>query len=49
MNLPVPLVTVGLLIASNLFMTIAWYGHLPRDVDAAMPEQGIANRLRQTH
>ena len=28
MNLPVPLVTVGLLIASNLFMTIAWYGHL---------------------
>ena len=28
MNLPVPLVTVGLLIASNLFMTVAWYGHL---------------------
>lgn len=26
--LPVPLVTVGLLIASNLFMTFAWYGHL---------------------
>jgi uncharacterized protein (DUF486 family) len=28
MNLPVPVVTVGLLIASNLFMTFAWYGHL---------------------
>lgn len=28
MNLPIPLVTVGLLIASNLFMTVAWYGHL---------------------
>lgn len=26
--LPVPLVTIGLLIASNLFMTFAWYGHL---------------------
>ena len=28
MNLPVPLVTIGLLVASNVFMTIAWYGHL---------------------
>ena len=28
MNLPVPSVTIGLLIASNLFMTVAWYGHL---------------------
>ena len=28
MSLPVPLVTVGLLIASNLFMTVAWYGDL---------------------
>jgi uncharacterized protein (DUF486 family) len=27
-NLPVPLVTIGLLIASNVFMTFAWYGHL---------------------
>lgn len=27
-TLPVPLVTVGLLIASNCFMTFAWYGHL---------------------
>ena len=26
--LPVPVVTVGLLIASNVFMTFAWYGHL---------------------
>lgn len=26
--LPVPLVTIGLLVASNLFMTFAWYGHL---------------------
>ncbi len=28
MSLPVPLVTVGLLTLSNLFMTVAWYGHL---------------------
>ena len=26
--LPVPLVTIGLLLASNVFMTFAWYGHL---------------------
>ena len=28
MQLPVPVVTIGLLIASNVFMTFAWYGHL---------------------
>jgi len=28
MSLPAPLITVLLLIASNLFMTVAWYGHL---------------------
>lgn len=27
-NLPVPVVTIGLLVASNIFMTFAWYGHL---------------------
>ncbi|MEY4697377.1 MAG: hypothetical protein RIT14_1805 [Pseudomonadota bacterium] len=27
-QLPVPVVTIGLLLASNLFMTFAWYGHL---------------------
>lgn len=27
-SLPIPLVTVGLLVCSNLFMTFAWYGHL---------------------
>lgn len=27
-NLPVPLVTIVLLICSNIFMTFAWYGHL---------------------
>lgn len=27
-NLPVPLQTVLLLLASNVFMTFAWYGHL---------------------
>lgn len=25
---PVPVITIGLLIASNIFMTFAWYGHL---------------------
>ena len=28
LTLPVPVVTIGLLICSNLFMTVAWYGHL---------------------
>ena len=28
LNLPVPTLTIGLLIASNVFMTVAWYGHL---------------------
>ena len=27
-NLPIPVITIGLLLASNIFMTIAWYGHL---------------------
>ena len=27
-TLPVPLVTIGLLLASIIFMTFAWYGHL---------------------
>lgn len=27
-NLPVPILTIGLLLASNVFMTFAWYGHL---------------------
>lgn len=27
-TLPIPLVTIGLLIGSNVFMTFAWYGHL---------------------
>ena len=27
-NLPIPVITIGLLIASNIFMTFAWYGHL---------------------
>ena len=26
--LPVPVVTIGLLLLSNVFMTVAWYGHL---------------------
>lgn len=28
MSLPVPVTTIGLLIASNIFMTFAWYRHL---------------------
>jgi uncharacterized protein len=27
-TLPIPAVTIGLLLASNIFMTFAWYGHL---------------------
>lgn len=28
MVIPVPVATIGLLLASNIFMTVAWYGHL---------------------
>lgn len=28
MSLPVPVITIALLLASNIFMTFAWYGHL---------------------
>jgi len=49
MNIPWPvgLQTVGLLIASNLFMTVAWYGHLKFGahkgwVAAALVSWGIA-------
>ena len=28
MNVPVPMSTITLLVLSNLFMTVAWYGHL---------------------
>lgn len=28
MTLPVPVMTIGLLLLSNVFMTFAWYGHL---------------------
>ena len=27
-SIPIPILTIGLLILSNLFMTFAWYGHL---------------------
>ena len=27
-SLPIPVVTIGLLTLSNVFMTFAWYGHL---------------------
>jgi uncharacterized protein (DUF486 family) len=26
--LPVPVLSIGLLLCSNIFMTVAWYGHL---------------------
>ena len=46
-NLPVPLQTILLLIASNMFMTFAWYGHLKNLSDrpwyvAAVISWGIA-------
>ncbi|MFD1911736.1 DMT family protein [Halodurantibacterium flavum] len=27
-HIPVPILTIGLLLLSNVFMTFAWYGHL---------------------
>ena len=46
-SLPVPAQTVLLLIASNVFMTFAWYGHLKNLADrpwymAALVSWGIA-------
>ncbi len=46
-SLPVILQTTGLLVASNLFMTVAWYGHLKYEADkawyvAALVSCGIA-------
>lgn len=35
-SLPVPVITIGLLLASNVFMTFAWYGHL-KYKSAALP------------
>ena len=32
-SLPIPVQTIGLLIASNIFMTFAWYAHL-KDLSA---------------
>jgi uncharacterized protein (DUF486 family) len=34
-TLPVPLQTIGLLLASNVFMTFAWYGHLKHQAHSA--------------
>ena len=28
MSLPLPVLSIGLLLCSNIFMTVAWYGHL---------------------
>ena len=46
-NLPVGVQTVALLVASNLFMTYAWYGHLKNQAGkpwlvAALVSWGIA-------
>lgn len=46
-SLPISVQTIGLLIASNVFMTIAWYGHLKSLNDkawyvAALISWGIA-------
>jgi uncharacterized protein len=46
-TVPVALSTVGLLIASNVFMTFAWYGHLKHLADkpwllAALISWGVA-------
>lgn len=46
-SLPISLQTIGLLVASNVFMTMAWYGHLKSLNDkpwyiAALVSWGIA-------
>ena len=46
-SIPIPLQTVALLVASNVFMTFAWYGHLKNLADkpwytAALISWGIA-------
>jgi len=47
MSLPISVQTFGLLVLSNLFMTVAWYGHLKSLADktwlvAALVSWGIA-------
>ena len=37
--------TVGMLVASNLFMTLAWYWHLRPAKEGAKPEYVILVRL----
>jgi uncharacterized protein (DUF486 family) len=46
-SLPISLQAIGLLVASNVFMTVAWYGHLKSLADkpwytAALISWGIA-------
>jgi uncharacterized protein (DUF486 family) len=46
-QLPIPVQTIGLLVASNVFMTFAWYGHLKHKATtpwlvAALLSWGIA-------
>ena len=47
LHLPVPVITVLLLIGSNIFMTYAWYGHLRHQsltfVGAILVSWGIAS------
>ena len=46
LHLPIPVITVLLLIGSNIFMTYAWYGHLRHHsltfVGAILVSWGIA-------
>lgn len=46
MQIPVPVLTIGLLLLANIFMTFAWYGHLkyPRAVlwETVLLSWGIA-------
>ncbi len=51
MNLPVSLQTIGLLVASNIFMTFAWYGHLKNMAEkpwyvAALVSEGLLTRRK---
>jgi uncharacterized protein len=47
-SLPLPVQTFGLLVLSNVFMTIAWYGHL-KDMASKPWWIALTERLHSSH
>ena len=41
-SIPIPVLTIGLLLLSNIFMTVAWYGHLKFNTAPMMLAIGVS-------